>query len=94
MVDVERLHELGRCREDACVEPVKAGLHGAALETRAIQDIAQTDTGPQRIAHRAVAPLSTRHALIEESSRVAGALVHRRQFNRFELGPQFRSGSG
>ena len=46
MIDVERLHEVGRVRHDRLVHAVEAHLHGAGLHSRAIEHVLQANPGP------------------------------------------------
>ena len=56
-----------------------------AADARLVQYVAQPDTFPEGVAHRAVAPLAARDARVEEPAAVARALADRRDFDGLEI---------
>ena len=59
MVEVKRLHELGRSLNDRLIQAAGANCNRAGLDTRAIEHVAQADASPSGISHGSVFPLST-----------------------------------
>ena len=63
---------------------VKQKVRGSRLQARLRQNVAETDSGPLRIAHTAEAPLCAGHARLVETAPITGAFedadeVHFRQ---------------
>src|SRR6516162_4073088 len=75
----------GAFRSLACLESLKLHLNRSLLDPRGIQQFAQPNAGPHRIAHRSVAPLPAGYTRLEPASRVPRALVHRSHRDRFEF---------
>ena len=76
------------------VEPAEAHLHGAGLHPCTVQHVLDAHAGPQRIAHGAVRPLATSHTRLEETARIAGALVHRRELDAWKSVKNVLQGQG
>src|SRR5205809_7518061 len=75
MVDGERLHEVGCVRHDRLFHAVEANLDGTGFHAGAIKHVLEADSSPARVAHGAVRPLSTGHARLKVTARIAGTLV-------------------
>ena len=94
MVDRERLLELRGARRRS-IEPARAHRHGPRRNPRQIEQMAQADADPARIADRAVAPLRAWYARREETARIARTLVdrgdldagHRQQLRQRDIQP-------
>src|SRR4029077_8384320 len=79
---IERFEKKIRARTRWACSGLKAlKLHHqrAALYTGDIEKLAKPHSGPHRVPHRAIAPLTARHARLQPAATVAGALIYRRE---------------
>src|SRR5437899_9278598 len=84
MIDAERLHEVRCIWEDRLVHAVEANLDGAGFDACAVEHVLQADSGPTRVSHGAVRPLSTGHTGLEITARIARALIDRGKLDAWE----------
>jgi len=81
MVDVERLHKIGRLRHHRLIEAVEAHRHGTPLHASAVEHVSEPHAHPLGVAHRSVCPLRARDPWLEQPARVARTLVDGGQFD-------------
>jgi hypothetical protein len=77
VIDGERLQKFRRARHHRLVQAAEADLNGARFYAGTVKHVLETHTGPDRVAHRTVGPLSAGNARFGVEPRSAGALVDR-----------------
>src|ERR1700687_4097680 len=85
-----------RIRHNWLFQPFKSHLHRTGLHAGFVEHVLETNPGPERIAHGAVRPLPAGYARLEETSRVARALIHRGELDTRQamqnIGQRYRQG--
>src|SRR6185437_5649383 len=76
MIDTQCFDEVRRRGDHPGFKTVEPDLNRTRLDPCPIKYVLESNTGPQCIAHRAVAPLSACHTWIEEAARISRTLVH------------------
>ena len=86
VIEIERLHKVGRFRQRRPVEPVEGDLPASGLNAGAVEDGLERNPAPAGIAHGAMPKLSAGDAGLDESAAVSRALMDGDQFDRLEAG--------
>ena len=85
MVDRQRLGEIRSARDHRLVERTEPHRDRARLHAGDIEHVAQAHAEPFGVAHRPVTPLRTGNRGLEQRTRIARALVDRRQLDAWQL---------
>ena len=85
MINVQRLDEIGSFRHQRLIEAIEGDLFCIRCNARLHQHITQPRALPTRIAHGAIAKLSSGNARITKAAAISRALVDGNNFHRLEL---------
>ena len=91
-IDRQRLHHIRDRGERRLIKAVERDVDRSGADAGGVQQITQPNSGPQRVAHGSVPPLSARHAWLEQAARVARALGDGDDRHRLEAPPQIVQG--
>src|ERR1700746_283736 len=80
------------CGSFASIESLKLDGQRIRFQIGSLEQCSQLHAGPFRVAHRSIAPLSTRNARLHFAAAIAGTLVNGGYGHGFEFADQFAEG--